>query len=816
MADDTRDEIRYDFATIEPRWAREWVDAGLFTADDDSPKPKAYVLDMFPYPSGDLHMGHLEAFTGGDVVARYKWARGHEVMHPMGWDSFGLPAENAAIKRGIDPKPWTYANIEQQAESFKRLGYSFDWSRRLHTSDPEYYRWTQWLFLRLLEKGIVYRKSAPTNWCPSCKTVLANEQVIAGRCERCDSEVIKRDIVQWFFRETAYAQRLLDDMDQLTGWSPRLLTMQRNWIGRSEGADVRFSIEETGDTLEVFTTRPDTLWGVTFMVLAPEHPLARALTGRAGLGAEFDRFLREVQARTEIERTTAGRTRLGMFSGAYARNPVNGERIPIWISDYVLMEYGTGAIMAVPGHDGRDFEFAQQQKLPVRRVIAAPGDPELPYVGDGTMTASGPFDGTEIPGAVPKVIAYLEEQGIGTGRVRYRLRDWNVSRQRAWGAPIPIIHCPACHEVPVPDDQLPVVLPDLQDWTPAGTGESPLAKATDWVNVDCPKCGKPAKRETDTFDTFVDSSWYFLRYCGARDDMPFDPELVRRWMPVDQYCGGIEHATGHLLYSRFFTKALADLGLIDFTEPYPNLINQGQVIMEGAAMSKSRGNLVAPKEIFETYGADTARATILFAGPFEADVDWADVSPRGIFKWLSRVWRLALLNEDRVRGAGAPSGSSDLRRATHVAIAGVTDDLERFRFNTAISKLMVLANALSEHGPAADDADVAEAVVALVKMLAPIAPFITEELWHRLGNDTYLVKEPWPIHDPALTAVDEVPMVIQVNGKVRDTVHVAVGIAEDDMLATARASEKVARYLDGAEIIKTITVPPKLVNFVVR
>lgn len=816
MADETREAPRYDPAVIEPRWAREWVEQSVFAAKDDSPKPKAYVLDMFPYPSGDLHMGHLEAYTGGDVVARYRWARGYEVMHPIGWDSFGLPAENAAIKRGIDPKPWTYANIEQQADSFKRLGYSFDWSRRLHSSDPEYYRWTQWLFLKFLEKGLVYRKGAPTNWCPSCKTVLANEQVVGGLCERCDTEVVKRDLVQWFFRETEYAQRLLDDMDQLTGWSQRLLTMQRNWIGRSEGADIRFPIEGTDDDLEIFTTRPDTLWGVTFMVLAPEHPLARALTGRAGLGAEFDQFLRDVQGRTEIERTTAGRTRLAMFTGAHAKNPVNGERIPIWISDYVLVEYGTGAIMAVPGHDARDFEFAEQQGLPVTRVISAPGDPDLPYMGHGTMISSGPFDGTEVPGAVPKVIAYLEEQGLGAGRVRYRLRDWNVSRQRAWGAPIPIIHCPSCREVPVPEDQLPVVLPDLKDWTPAGTGESPLAKATDWVNVACPRCGEPAKRETDTFDTFVDSSWYFLRYCGAPDDAPFDADAVKRWMPVDQYCGGIEHATGHLLYSRFFTKVIADLGLSDVTEPFPNLINQGQVLMDGTAMSKSRGNLVAPKQIYEQYGADTARTTILFAGPFESDIDWADVSPRGIAKWLARVWRLTVNNADRVGAAGAPTGASDLRRATHVAIAGVTDDIDRFRFNTAISKLMVLANALSEHGTSATDADVAEAVVAMVKMLAPIAPFITEELWHLLGNETYLVKEPWPVHDPALTAVDEVPMVVQVNGKVRDTMQVAVGITEDDMLAAARASEKIAKYLDGATLIKTVTVPPKLVNFVVR
>ncbi|HVL33635.1 MAG TPA: leucine--tRNA ligase [Actinomycetota bacterium] len=818
----TSEAGRYDPSSIEPRWAEEWVATELFKAEPpDGDKPKAYVLDMFPYPSGDLHMGHLEAFTGGDVIARYRWMRGYNVLHPIGWDAFGLPAENAAIKRGISPRPWTYKNIEQQAASFKRLGLSFDWSRRFNTCDPEYYRWTQWLFLKFLEADLAYRKASPTNWCPSCKTVLANEQVVAGRCERCDTPVTKRDLVQWFFKETAYAERLLDDMSLLTGWSERILTMQRNWIGRSEGADVTFRVEETGEDITVFTTRPDTLWGVTFFVLAPEHPVARKLTGMTGKGEDYDRFLRAVQGKTEIERTAMGRSREGMFTGAHAINPVNGQRIPIFIADYVLMEYGTGAIMAVPAHDQRDFEFARQHGLPVR-VVIQPDAQSLEgntmaeaYAGEGVMINSGQFDGTRTPGGISKVISWLEEQGVGTGKVRYRLRDWNVSRQRGWGCPIPIVICPSCGDVPVPENQLPVLLPDLDDWTPAGTGESPLAKATDWVNVSCPRCGGDAKRETDTMDTFVDSSWYFFRYCNPTPDGALDRDAVAAWMPVDQYTGGVEHATGHLLYSRFFTKVLFDLGLVPFTEPYPNLLNQGQVILEGAAMSKSRGNLVAPAEIIDTYGADAARVTMLFAGPFEADVDWADVSPQGVFRWLSRVWRLVLDNEARVRNAPAPTGASELRKATHRAIEGVTHDLERARFNTAIAKLMTLGNTITD-AKDASGADVAEAVDALVRMLQPFAPFITQELWARAGREGPIAKAAWPAHDPSLTVVENVTMILQVNGKVRDRVEVPAGITGDEMRAMALASEKVRAHTEGKDVAQVIVVPPKLVNVVVR
>jgi leucyl-tRNA synthetase len=808
---------RYDPAVVEPRWAETWVEERTFEASGDPSKKKFYCLDMFPYPSGDLHMGHLEAFTGGDVIARYQWLRGHDVLHPIGWDAFGLPAENAAIRRGIHPKEWTYANIEQQAASFKRLGMSFDWSRRFNTCDPDFYKWTQWLFLKFFEAGWVYRKSVAVNWCPNDKTVLANEQVVNGRCERCETPVTKRDFPSWFFRESDYAQRLLDGLEQLSGWSDHIKTIQRNWIGRSEGADVTFTIEGRDGRLEIFTTRPDTLWGVTYMVLAPEHPLARELVKGTDREKAFDAFIEVVKGRSEIERLAQGKRKEGFDLGVRAINPVNGESIPVWVADYVLMEYGTGAIMAVPGHDQRDFEFAKQEGLPVRMVIKPEGadDVELPYVGEGVMTNSGDFDGTATPDGISNVIKWLESNGFGTGRVRYRLRDWNVSRQRYWGCPIPMVLCDSCGEVPVPIEDLPVELPDLEDYTPTDEGGSPLAKKTEWINVACPNCGSAARRETDTLDTFVDSSWYFFRYAGPDADAVFDRDAVAHWMPADHYTGGITHATGHLIYSRFFTKVIHDLGLVDFDEPYPNLLNQGMVIMEGSAMSKSRGNLVTPTAIVDEHGADAARVTMLFAGPIEADVDWADVSPHGVFRWLSRVWRITLENAARIRSAPAPSGDSPLRRATHQAIDGVTRDLDRFRFNTAIAKLMTLTNEIHDAADAAD-ADVAEAITALIVMLAPSAPFITEELWHRLGREGSIHRSAWPEVDPALTVSESVVMVVQVNGKVRDRIDVPPGIDQDAMVAAAKASEKVHPHLDGKNVVKTIAVPPKLVNFVVK
>ncbi len=623
---------RYDGSEIEPKWVERWEAEGLYRASEDpaDPRPRFYALDMFSYPSGDLHMGHAEAFSGGDAVARFAAMRGHNVLHPIGWDAFGLPAENAAIKRGVHPKGWTYENIEQQARSFRRMGMSFDWTRRVNTCDPEYYRWTQWLFLRLFERGLAYRKNAPANWCPKDATVLANEQVINGFCERCGTAVVRKDLTQWFFKITDYAQRLLDDM-ALLEWPERVITMQRNWIGRSEGASVTFEIAETGDSVEVFTTRPDTLWGVTFFVFALEHPLVSKLAEAGGTATEAGAMLDALQA-TPLTNREQAESREGIALGVHAVNPVNGEKIPVFVAPYVLMEYGTGAVMGVPAHDQRDFEFARHQGLPIRVVVQPEGERRDPasmteaYDHDGVMVNSGPFDGVRSPDSIARVTAWLEEQGKGRAAVTFRLRDWLISRQRYWGAPIPIVHCPEHGEVAVPDEQLPVLLPDDVDFRPGG--ESPLARHEAFVNSVCPICGEPARRDTDTMDTFVDSSWYFFRYCSPEEDTrPFDPDAVDRWMPVDQYVGGVEHAILHLLYSRFLTKVLHDMGLVGFVEPMLRLMNQGQVIFGGASMSKSKGNVVEPMPLVERWGADTMRLSILFAGPFEDDIDWKLIAP---------------------------------------------------------------------------------------------------------------------------------------------------------------------------------------------
>jgi leucyl-tRNA synthetase len=800
---------------IEPRWMTAWEEEDLYRAGGpDDPRPAFYALDMFPYPSGDIHMGHAEAFAIGDAVARYRMMRGFNVLHPIGWDAFGLPAENAAIKRGIHPKEWTYANIATQRESFRRYGVSFDFSRQFNTCDPEYYRWTQWLFLRLFERGLAYRKLAPANWCPNDQTVLANEQVVNGACERCGTPVVRKDLVQWFFRITDYADALLFDMDILEDWSDRVLTMQRNWIGRSEGAEVEFEIDETGDRLTVFTTRPDTLWGVTFFVLAPEHPLVATLAERGGTAGEATALVERLRA-TPLTHREQAESREGVALGVSAVNPVNGERIPVYVAPYVLMEYGTGAVMGVPGHDQRDFEFARQHGIEVRVVIQPEGEDLDPgaltqaYPHEGVMVRSGPFDGTPSPESIAEVTKWLEEQGKGKAAVSYRLRDWLISRQRYWGAPIPIIHCPSCGEVAVPDDQLPVELPEDVDFSP--TGESPLARHEAFVDVSCPSCGGDARRETDTMDTFVDSSWYFLRYCSPHEtDRPFDPEAVSHWMPVDQYTGGIEHAILHLLYSRFLTKVLHDVGMIPFKEPFPRLLNQGMVIMQGAKMSKSKGNLVEPAPLIEEWGADTVRVTMLFAGPVDDDIDWATVSPAGVHAWLGRVWRA--VHEAADRDGEAPDG---LRRATHRTIRDVTDLFERFRYNVAIARLMELTNevrrTLDEGG------DAREAAEALVLMLAPLAPFITEELWRDvLRNEGSVHRASWPTYEEGLAREETVRLVVQVDGKVRDTVEVPADIAEDEAVERARASEKVERALAGREVRRVVARPPKLVNLVTR
>ena len=811
----------YDPQETEPRWQSAWAEAGLFVADDAGDKPPFYALHMFPYPSGDIHMGHVEAFSLADAVARYARLRGHEVMNPIGWDSFGLPAENAAIQRGADPKEWTYRNIETHAETMRRLGFSWDWSRRLHTSDPEYYKWTQWLFIQLFNAGWAYRKDANVNWCPKDQTVLANEQVINGLCERCDTPVTKKALTQWFLRITAFAQRLLDDMEQLEAtWPDRVLTLQRNWIGRSEGAEVTFRIDEAGEDVVVYTTRPDTLFGATFFVVAPEHPSARRWAEVGGVAEQFDAYLTDVQRMTDVERQTED-TKNGLFLGVHAVNPVNGERMPVYAADYVLMDYGTGAIMCVPAHDQRDLDFARKYELPVRVVVDVEGADlnEITMtqaaVGEGPIVNSGPYDGMPWQEAKRRITADLEENGLGRFAVNFRIRDWLVSRQRFWGAPIPIIHCEQCGAVPVPEQDLPVRLPEADevDFTPGGG--SPLARHPSFSKVDCPSCGGPAERDTDTLDTFVDSSWYFLRYCSpARDDVAFDPEAVRHWMPVDQYTGGVEHAILHLLYARFFTKALHDLGHLDFVEPFTRLKSQGMVLAGGAKMSKSRGNVIEPRDVVAEFGADTLRATMLFAGPIEDDVDWADVSTAGMFKWLGRLTRLVDEHAAKRSDTNGPHGEQ-VRRAAHRAIADVTEDFQRFKYNTALAKLMALSNSLSsasaEHGPA-----VTEALEALVVMLSPIAPFVAEELWHRLGHDDFVSMAQWPTFDPALLVEDTKRVVVQVDGKVRDTVELPAGAAQDAAESSARDLPNVTRHLEGREVVKVIWVPDRLLNFVTR
>jgi leucyl-tRNA synthetase len=811
---------RYEASEIEPKWVERWESEGLYRATDDpaDPRPRFYALDMFAYPSGDLHMGHAEAFSGGDTIARFRWMQGFNVLHPIGWDGFGLPAENAAIKRGIHPKQWTYANIDQQRRSFRRMGMSFDWTRQFNTCDPEYYRWTQWLFNRFFEHGLAYRKNAPANWCPNDQTVLANEQVINGACERCGTPVVRKDLTQWFFKTTDYAQRLLDDMEQLN-WPERVLTMQRNWIGRSEGASVAFEIAETGDRIDVFTTRPDTLWGVTFFAFAVEHPLVPKLA-EAGGTADEAKELADRLAATPLTNREQAESRDGVPLGVHAVNPVSGEKVPVFVAPYVLMEYGTGAVMGVPAHDQRDFEFARAHGLPIRVVVQPSDEPRDPatmtgaYDHEGVMVNSGPFDGVRSPESIEQVTTWLEEQGKGRHAVTYRLRDWLISRQRYWGAPIPIIHCPEHGEVAVPDDQLPVLLPDDVDFRPGG--ESPLARHPTWNHTTCPTCGRDAVRDTDTMDTFVDSSWYFFRYCSPHEERrAFDPELVARWMPADQYIGGIEHAILHLLYFRFFTKVLQDLGMIDFSEPTRRLLNQGQVIFGGASMSKSKGNIVEPMPLVERWGADTMRLTMLFAGPFEDDIDWKLIAPDperrpGVNSWLGRVF--AAVHEAAARDS---TETDELGRLTHRTIKGVTEDLQGFRFNVAIAKLMVLTNEIRAALDAGGGAR--EAATALVQMIAPFAPFIAEELWREsLGHDSSVHTSMWPTFDPSLAAEESVVMVVQVDGRVRDRIEVAAHTSEQRCRELALASEKARKSLDGREIRQVIIRAPRLVNFVTR
>ena len=817
-----RAQQHYDPREVQDKWLARWDGMDLFRASDDpaDDRPRTYLLDMFPYPSGDLHMGHAEAYAIADAIIRYHFHRGYNVLHPIGWDAFGLPAENAAIRNNTHPADWTYANIETQAASFRRYAVSFDWSRRLATCDPEYYRWNQWLFLRFYERGLAYRKDGYVNWCPVDQTVLANEQVIAGKCERCGSEVIRRLLTQWYFKITEYADRLLSDMVPLEGnWPDRVLLMQRNWIGRSEGAEIRFPVEGRDEPVTVFTTRPDTLYGATFFVIAADSPLAQEVCAPEQREALAE-YLTQVRKLTDIERQSVDRPKTGVFLGRHAVNPANGERIPVWAADYVLPDYGTGAIMAVPAHDQRDLDFARTFGLPVRVVVdTGEADPAVSGIathGDGTLVNSGPIDALDKFAAIARMTEILAEQGEGRAAVSYRLRDWLVSRQRFWGTPIPIVYCQACGEVPVPDEQLPVVLPDLRGQDLAPKGVSPLAAAEDWVTTECPKCGGTARRDTDTMDTFVDSSWYFLRYCSpAYMSGPFNVEAVRRWAPVDLYVGGVEHAILHLMYSRFFVKVLYDMGMVDFTEPFTRLLNQGQVINQGRAMSKSLGNGVNLGEQLAAHGVDAIRLTMIFASPPEDDIDWADMNPDAQVKFLGRVWRLA--GEAGAAATGPGAGDGELRKVTHRTIDEFTRLVESSRLNVAVARLMELASATRraiDSGPGAADPAVREAAETLVVLLSIFAPYTAEECWELLGHEPSVALVGWPSADPALLVEDLVTCVVQVNGKLRDRLEVPPGIGDDELRELALAAPGAVRAVDGASVRTVIVRAPRLVNVV--
>jgi leucyl-tRNA synthetase len=793
---------RYDPKRIEAKWQRVWDD--VQASDVPNPEPgadrsrKSYVLEMWPYPSGTLHMGHVLVYTLGDVLSRFRRRNGMNVLHPIGFDSFGLPAENAAIREGGHPRAITERNIAGIIETMKRMGWSFDWSRVISAHEPEYYRWDQWLFLKLLEAGLAYRKGSPVKWCPNDQVVLANEQVHDGHCEYCGAEVVSKDLEQWFFRTTAYADELLDELQHIE-WADRIKAMQRNWIGRSEGAEILFPIEELGTDVAVFTTRPDTLFGATFFVLAPEHPLVEQLAERSPNADELREYVRKAAVKRGEERAAA-EEKTGVFTGFFATNPVNEARIPIWVADYVLMDYGTGAIMAVPAHDERDLHFAERFDVPVVPVID----------DDGTLINSAQFDGMPSEEAKRAIVDRLGERGRGKPAVSFRLRDWGFSRQRYWGCPIPIVYCDDCGIVPVPEDELPVVLPEIEDYKPKGI--APLAGAEDWVRVPCPRCGKEGRREVETMDTFVDSSWYFLRYCDPHNDgAPWDREIVDWWNPVDQYIGGVDHATMHLIYARFFMKALNDLGLVGFREPFLRLFSNGWVQLRGTKMSKSKGNVVGPEDLIEQYGADAVRLYILFIGPANEDMDWTDDGVEGMVRFVRRLYRLVGEVAESAPQGDPPVG--ELTRKAHETIAKVTDDIgRRESFNTAIAAVMELVNELSKAG--AGDPAARFAAESAVSVIQPYAPHVAEELWERLGHER-LWAQPWPVADPALLERDTFELVVQVNGKVRDRFEVHADTPEDELVARAQASPRVQSHIDGAQVRKTIVVPRKLVNFVV-
>lgn len=826
-------KVKYDFNEVEKKWQDRWDEIDLYAVPDFSGRPKYYCLEMFPYPSGKLHMGHVRNYSIGDVVARFKTMQGMHVLHPMGWDAFGLPAENAAIKHGgIHPADWTIDNIDKMRDQLKQLGISYDWNRELATCDPEYYRWTQWLFLQLYHRGLAYKRLSAVNWCPDCATVLANEQVVNGGCERCKTTVEKRELAQWFFKITGYADRLLQDMVLMDGWPEKVKIMQENWIGRSEGAEIDFQIEGAEDIITVYTTRPDTVFGITYMVLAPEHPLVEKLIAGSGKETQIRDFVRKVKSLSDIDRTSTEVEKVGLPLGVNCVNPLTGEKAPVLIANYVLLEYGTGCVMGVPAHDQRDFEFARKYNFPVRVVIQPAGvaleaDEMLSaYEEEGFLVNSGRFNGLSNKEAIKAITAYLEEKGQGRFRVTYRLRDWLISRQRYWGAPIPIIYCDVCGVVPVPEKDLPVLLPMNVKFKP--TGRSPLADYPGFVNTTCPNCGGPGKRETDTMDTFMCSSWYYYRYSSPGEtEGPWDKAKVDYWLPVDQYIGGVEHAILHLLYSRFFTKVLYDLELVSNQEPFTNLLTQGMVLKDGAKMSKSKGNVVSPEDIIARYGADTARMFILFAAPPERDLEWSDQGVEGCFRFLNRVWRLVaplvetLKNAPRKRVANLVGINREMRRVTHKTIKKVTEDISvRFNFNTAVSAIMELVNALYQFKEVPesdrDPAILREAVESLLLLLAPFAPHITEEIWEMTGHADSIHLQAWPVYDPAAIVEDEITIVVQINSKVRDRMLVPAGLAAAQMQERVLKDPKILKLTAGKKIVKTITVPDKLVNIVVK
>ncbi|OGW38949.1 MAG: leucine--tRNA ligase [Nitrospirae bacterium RBG_13_39_12] len=819
-------EERYNPQKVELKWQEYWARREIFKTDLDLSLKKFYCLEMFPYPSGEIHMGHVRNYAIGDVIARYKRMCGYSVLHPMGWDAFGMPAENAAIKHGVHPSEWTYKNIDHMKKQIDRMGLSYDWGREVTTCDPEYYRWNQWFFLKMLERGLAYRKYSYVNWCPSCTTVLANEQVIDEKCWRCESTVIQKKLEQWFFRITRYAEELLQGCDELTGWPDRVVLMQKNWIGKGEGVEVDFQVEGTDEQLRIFTTRPDTLFGVTFMCIAPEHPVSEKLV------KDIDK-LEAIKAKYGKEDE-----KIGLFTGYYAKNPLNVEKIPIYVANFVLMEYGTGAIMSVPAHDQRDFEFAKKYNLPVK-VVIVPEDRKISelteaYEDEGILVDSGPFSNMDSDNARQMIVRFIEENGFGKAVVYFKLRDWGVSRQRYWGTPIPVIYCVKCGIVPVPEKDLPVLLPE--DVRVTGKGGSPLLESEKFLKVKCPKCGGDGKRETDTMDTFVDSSWYFLRYCSKRDEEPFDNKNIFYWMPVDQYIGGVEHAVLHLLYSRFFTRVIRDLGLINVSEPFRNLLTQGMVIKDGAKMSKSKGNVVDPNYLIEKYGADTSRLFSLFAAPPEKDLDWSDKGVDGANRFLNRLWWVIYKNESEILSPASrlmrrnsefevnkisnlQTSAMSLYRKTHQTIKKVTTDIEReYHFNTAIAALMELMNEITSFEPGTDEdrAVFRFAIENILLLLSPFSPHISEELWEVIGNKPSIFEQKWPDWDEEAIKKEEIELVIQINGKLRSKIMISPGIPDDEIKKMAIEEQKVKEYIGTRTIKKIIVVKGKLINIVVE